>query len=119
MRCHVVQAGEASHTVESLFCYSSLLRFISLQQNFLPKMGTRLRAGRAVIARAILLQELIHGLQGLIIAIKNLKILNRRRGLLSEMTRAREIGDSPATGKKNHRQSPSDYRSELSARIEE
>jgi hypothetical protein len=62
VRCHVVSPGEAPHTGnKNLFCYSSLLRSVSLRDTiFLPNsadLGRNLAAGRCggVIARAIVL----------------------------------------------------------------
>jgi hypothetical protein len=62
---------------KNLFCYSSLLRSVSLRDTFLPNcrdLGRKLAAGRCggIIARTIVLYELIHRLQSLIVLIKDL-----------------------------------------------
>src|SRR5437868_9036273 len=116
------RGGSPAHCRKNLFCYSSLLRFDSLRVVFLAEIsgfGKKLAAGRGgVIARAIVLQKLFHRLQSLIVPVKDLQVLNRGRDPRRGVTKAGEIGKSPAADKKNQRQSPSQCRSKLSAGIE-
>jgi hypothetical protein len=70
--------------LEQLIAFSLLPSIFLGGRTFSPDLlSRRLTAGlgRGVIGRSVVLQELIHGLQGLIVLVEDLQILNRGGGL--------------------------------------
>ncbi len=74
--------GRARKFRVKLFCYSSLLRFAPLQDiicRYITYFFEKLAAGGRgrVIGRGIVLQELVHRLQRLVVLIEDLQVLHR------------------------------------------
>jgi hypothetical protein len=81
-----------------------------------PELKGRHRRG--IISRSVILQELIHGLEGLIVPVKNLEIGHGRRCLGPAGVYMGKIRKSASADQEGKSQSASERRTELTAGVE-